>query len=100
MPIYVKIGKLANDPKKYKATIIYRGKVSSIKFGSSKHSDYTRHHDPERKKRYLARHRPRENWGISGVRTAGFWARWLLWNKRSIAASKRDIMRRFYIRFI
>lgn len=100
MPIFVILKKLRSGPKKYEAIVLYRGSKKRIKFGARGYQDFTKHKDKLRKQRYLARHKARENWGISGVKTAGFWARWLLWNKSSIAASKRDIMKRFYIRFI
>ena len=51
----------------------------------------TTHGDEERKKKYLARHKARENWTKSGLDTAGFWSRWLTWNKSSISASIKDI---------
>ena len=54
------------------------GKV--IKFGRFGYSDYTKHKDKDRMKLYLSRHCKRENWSRSGVKTAGFWARWLLWS--------------------
>ena len=51
--------------------------------------------DADREKRranYLKRH-ANEDW--TDETTAGFWARWLLWNKPTIAASIRDATRRF-----
>ena len=52
----------------------------SVKFGARGYSDYTIHQDKERMERYLARHRTRENWTKKGIRSAGFWARWILWS--------------------
>lgn len=63
------------------------GKV--VRFGRKGFSDYTLHKDPERMKRYLTRHRSRENWTRSGAKTAGFWSRWLLWSSPSITGAKR-----------
>jgi len=55
------------------------GKV--VRFGAKGYSDYTIHKDKERMKRYVVRHgRGGENWTRSGAKTAGFWARWLLWS--------------------
>jgi len=71
----------------------------TIHFGSAGMSDYTKHKDPERKASYIARHAKRENWTASGITTAGFWSRWLLWNEPSILASKRSISRRFGVKF-
>lgn len=71
--------------------------IRTIHFGSKGMSDYTKHKDIDRKKRYLARHKARENWNLSGILTPGFWSRWILWNKPSILSSKRDIRNRFNI---
>jgi hypothetical protein len=32
-----------------------------------------------------------ENWSKSRIETAGFWSRWLLWNKSTIKESYKDI---------
>jgi len=57
--------------------------------------DCTQHGDEKRKAAYLQRHEARENWTMKGVESAGFWARWMLWNKPPIAQSIADINRRF-----
>ena len=59
----------------------------SVRFGRKGYSDYTIHKDRERMKRYIIRHRKRENWGRSGRYTAGFWSRWVLWSKPSLRAA-------------
>jgi hypothetical protein len=71
----------------------------TIHFGDSKMQNYTMHKDKERKARYLSRHKSRERWGKASIKTAGFWSRWLLWNKPSIGGSKRDIATRFNVSF-
>jgi len=71
------------------------GRSRTIHFGAAGMSDFTKHRDPERKEAYIRRHRARESWGASGSDTAGFWSRWLLWNKPSVGGSVRDIERRF-----
>jgi hypothetical protein len=67
-----------------------------IYFGASGYSDFTHHKDEQRKQRYIKRH-TNENWSKSGIDTAGFWSRWLLWNKPTIKESYIDIKRRFNI---
>ena len=62
----------------------------TIHFGATGYEDYTTHKDPVRKASYLSRHR-NENW--DDPETAGFWARWVLWNKKTIGASIRDLRR-------
>ena len=71
-----------------------------VRFGRKGYSDYTKHHDKERMKRYLTRHggssapgargtrSSRENWTRSGAKTAGFWSRWFLWSSPSLAGAK------------
>ena len=87
----------SNKPgKKFMVTIDKK----TIHFGASGMSDYTKHKDKERKARYVARHkRGGEKWTKSGIKTAGFWSRWLLWNKPSIGGSKKDISSRFGVIF-
>ena len=60
-----------------------------VRFGRQGFSDFTKHKDPERMKRYLTRHRSRENWTRSGAKTAGFWSRWILWSSPSLTGAKR-----------
>lgn len=95
MKTIVQLARSTKPDKKY--MVIVDGKT--IHFGANGMSDYTKHKDPERKQRYCDRHKRRENWTASGIQTAGFWSRWLLWNKQTIALSKQDISRRFGIQF-
>lgn len=83
--------------KKFQVTITdsRRNTERVVHFGAKGYSDYTLHKDPERMKRYTIRHRVRENWSRSGVYTAGFWSKWILWNKPSLQASIRDTAQRF-----
>ena len=67
----------------------------TVHFGATGYEDYTIHKDEKRKASYLARHRTKEDWTLSGVDTAGFWARHLLWNEPSLTASVADINKRF-----
>ena len=89
----------SNKSKKY---VIYEkyddgNTGKKVNFGASGYEDYTMHSDAERKQRYIDRHAKRENWKKSGISTAGFWSRWLLWNKPSLAGSIRDTASRFGI---
>ena len=67
----------------------------TVHFGATGYEDFTTSKDEKRKASYLARHKTSEDWTLAGVDTAGFWARWLIWNKPSITASNRDINQRF-----
>tara|TARA_Y100000816_G_C26055910_1_gene554086 strand:+ start:103 stop:405 length:303 start_codon:yes stop_codon:yes gene_type:complete len=63
---------------------------STVHFGHSDYSDYTIHKDYSRMLRYIGRHRKREDWTPDGVKTPGFWSRWLLWSEPDIhKAAKR-----------
>lgn len=69
------------------------GSKRTIRFGAKGMSDFTKNKDEERKQRYLDRHKAREDW--TNPLTAGFWSRWLLWNKPTITASLADLRQRF-----
>lgn len=86
--------------KKYRVTIhdSRTGTERTVHFGASGYSDYTLHRDAARMERYTDRHRARENWTRSGIYTAGFWSKWILWNKPSFRASLQDTARRFRLR--
>lgn len=88
--------KKAND-KKHKFKVEVNGKT--VKFGAYGYSDYTIHKNKERKKRYILRHKGMgEDWNDMG--TAGFWARWLLWNKPSLEDSIKNIEKKFNVNII
>ena len=85
----------ANDGKHKYYIITKSGKT--IKFGATGYSDFTLHKNEQRKQLYINRHKNNENWSKSGIDTAGFWSRWLLWNLPTIKASYEDIKRKFNI---
>lgn len=85
-----------NKTKKYRV-IFENG--DKIDFGAKGYSDYTIHKDTKRKERYIARHSKNENWTKSGIKTAGFWSRWLLWNKKTLKSSANYIKDKFGICF-
>lgn len=92
--VYLK--KSSRPGKKYMVWV--DGKT--VHFGAAGMSDYTKHKDKDRMKRYSARHkRGGENWGKSGIKTAGFWSKWLLWNKPTIGGSKKAIASKFNVTF-
>ena len=80
--------KRSNKPdKKFDAVIDNKKTVS---FGLKSMSDFTLHKDPERKARYIASHKSNEDWAKSGIKTAGFYAKHVLWNKPTLQASVND----------
>ena len=84
------ISRSSKPDKKFEARIDGR---KSIHFGQAGASDFTQHKNLLRKERYLQRHSKNEDW--NNCKTAGFYARWLLWNKETLAESIRDTNRRF-----
>lgn len=107
--------------KKFRAHVHDRGKIDVIDFGGAGYSDYTLHGDAFRMRRYVVRHGGRvpvrlltstsrddvqkkmlrvvssdtESWGIRGIRSAGFWSRWLLWSFPDIRDAARFIEKTF-----
>ena len=73
---------------------VINGKTT-IHFGAKGYEDMTTHKDEERKQRYIDRHKKNENFGISGVKTAGFWAKNILWNKETLTKSVHDLNKKF-----
>ena len=94
---YILITKSPTKDKKFRAELP-DGKT--VDFGQKGYSDYTIHKDPARMRRYLFRHRLRENWGKSGIATAGFWSRWLLWSKPCLDCAKKLIEKKFNVRIV
>ena len=86
----IAITKSKTKDKKYDAII--DGK-KTIHFGAKGYSDFTIHKDEERKDRYINRHKKTENW--NNPKTAGFYAKNILWNKKSVKASVEDTNKRF-----
>ena len=75
--------------KKDKKYYIITSSGKKVYFGATGYQDYTMHHDDARKQSYIRRHSANENW--NNPDTAGFWSRWLLWNKKTIDESYKDI---------
>jgi hypothetical protein len=80
--------------KKYDAVFITdKDREKVVSFGAAGMSDFTLHHDEERKERYLNRHRKREQWDKPD--SPGALSRYILWNKKTLKASLKDYKQRF-----
>ena len=90
--VHVVISKSTKPEKKYKAVIDNK---KTFHFGSSSHSDYTKHKDDERKKQYLARHKTNEDHSKTVIKTAGFYAANVLWNKPTIEGSISNLNKKY-----
>ena len=80
--------------KKMTAVFNIDGKKKTVQFGASGYSDYTIHHDEERKKRYIARHR-NENW--KDPTKAGTLSRYILWEYKTKQKAIKMYKKRFEI---
>ena len=79
-----------NKPdKKYDARI---DGTKTVSFGQKGASDYTKHKNKDRKDQYIDRHKSREYWTKSGAKAAGFYSRWITWNKPTLKASVDDMI--------
>ena len=103
-PRSVEIKRSSNPEKKLMAVFEDKDgkKVKTTHFGQRGASDYTKHGDKDRMKRYLERHgggtttSTKENW--KDPTTAGALSRWVLWNKPSLSGSFSDYKRRFNLK--
>ena len=96
-PLY--IIKPSTRKNKRHVVVMNDGKMSHH-FGSKSYENYTDHNNDKQKASYLARHKVREDWDKSGIHSAGFWSRWLLWHQKSLVKSARDIEKRFGVRIV
>lgn len=71
-------------------------KIKTVKFGAKGYGDFTISEDLKRKDNYIARHKKREDWTKSGIDTPGFWAKHILWNKKSINESLEDTKKKYF----
>ena len=94
----ISFGKSDNPDKKYKVVLERDGRQKTVHFGAKGYKDYTLFSPlerEERKKAYISRHKSREDWTASGIDTAGFWSKHVLWNKPTVKASLAETVRAF-----
>jgi hypothetical protein len=85
---------LQKSPRMAKKGMVTIGK-KKIHFGSSSAEDYVDNHDESKKKQYL---QLRKNKDFNDINSPHFWSRWLLWNKKTLAKSIRDIEKKYGIK--
>jgi hypothetical protein len=89
----------SNKPNKKYMVNTPSGK--NIYFGAKGYGDYIYYNTTDKKlaktkkESYIARHSKLEN--FNNVNTAGFWARWILWNKPTLRGSINDTSKKFKI---
>lgn len=81
----------SNKPDKKFMAIIDDKKT--VHFGQKGASDMTQHKNEERKNRYILRHQKNEDW--NNPLMAGFWSRWILWEKPTLKESVSNINQKF-----
>lgn len=91
----VKVEHSDTDTKKYRAIFFNSetGKEKTTQFGAKGMDDFTLTNDEEAKERYQQRHK--KDLETNDPTRAGYLAWYLLWNKKSLAASIRDYKQRF-----
>ncbi len=98
--VVVQLGQSFRPGKKFMAQI----GSTTVHFGQKGAYDFTRRgadaHNITRKKSYIRRHAAHEDWTKNGLRSAGFWARWILWNKPSKRASIRDLEAKYNLHIV
>jgi len=88
--------------KKYyvEFTNLDTARTNRIYFGAAGYPDFILSGgDEEKKTRYISRHESREDWS-SPYAGAGFWSRWILWNRPTLKSSINDTKERFNIKII
>jgi hypothetical protein len=90
----VKIVRSRKAGKKYDAYFITNQNRSKVvSFGAAGMQDFTKHKDPQRQKRYLSRHKARENW--NSPMTPGALSRYVLWSSPSLKQGISNYKRKF-----
>jgi hypothetical protein len=86
-----------NPEKKWDAVFVKpNGQTITQPFGQRGYSDYTKHKNLTRKKRYIARHaRMHEDW--TDPTRAGTLSRYILWGKPTLKASIRSFKKKFRV---
>lgn len=118
--VFVELKPSPNRAKKYRVTF---EDGSHVDFGGAGYSDYTIHKTPSRMRNYVRRHGGKipmsteslktpkaidqamlrvgksssEDWSKSGIKTPGFWSRWLLWSVPNMAGAKKLLEQKFGI---
>ena len=82
----VEVTRSTRAGKKYKAQF-EDGKA--VHFGAAGASDFTRNKDDSRRQAYLARHKANEDW--NDKESAGFWSRYLLWEKPTLRGAAKAL---------
>lgn len=78
---------------------IRKARMKRIYFGAAGYPDFILSGDEEKKKRYIARHKKREDWS-SPYAGAGVWSRYILWGEKTLPKSIKAMEKHFNIKII
>ena len=118
--------KLIKSPKSEKKFRVVFEDGAIVDFGARGYSDYTKHKNPLRMRSYVKRHGGKlsaqlknekdpkvvqqkmleitksykEDWSKKGVKTAGFWSRWLLWSFPTLREAKNFMRKKFRLHIV
>ena len=92
MTTEVILKKSSNPQKKYDA--IFNNKT--VSFGSAPYEDYTIHRDDKRRESYIKRHGATQSW--TDINKPQTWARYLLWEKKTIPEAIKFIENEFNLK--
>lgn len=68
------------------------GRIKKVSFGAKNYSDYTKHHDRQRRERYRIRH---QNDRLDDPFSPGFWSWYVLWgDSTNLDTAFRSAVRR------
>lgn len=90
--------KSPKSEKRFKVIVEDDKRKKTIHFGSGKPAGkgaFIDHKDPKIKDAWEARHKVREDW--NDPFTAGFWSKWVLWNKETLEDSIEDLEKKYSI---
>ena len=90
--LLISIKRSPKNDKKFQAIFKKGDREIKTNFGQKGASDYTKHKDIKRRNRYIIRHMKDTKTG--DPTRAGFLSLYILWNKKSFDASKRDYVKR------
>ena len=93
------LSKSYRKDKKYMVQFLneYSGRINTIHFGSFGMSDYTISNDDTKKALYKIRHAKDY---VNDLNYAGAWSMNLLWNKKTLMESIKDMERKFNISIV
>jgi len=87
------------DDKRYRVVMSKDGSQHSHDFGKPGATTYKDGASEDKRKNYLKRHSQMgEDWTQSGIHSAGFWSRWLLWEKRTLRGAAKHIQDKFNLK--